>query len=238
MSYESYDDGDDIYERVLEGHSRESAKRMLGTIGDSMETRIERSLNQANQLLNLGYAGASIVQTSTGCELFIRFMVLRPLVASAFLSEDWELILTKKIGTGNSSADRRILPAVLAVWGIDVNTIQTNLNVNVWDFIWNNLWDYRNDFVHKGIEPEKENASTALECVKNFKETIVEKIATKLGFTLEATGKWCEIKKTDHLGREMFPETFEPWDPIAKKRVISFGPDAGPLPPPPPAGSF
>ena len=230
MSYESYDDD----ESVLEGHSRESAKRMLGTIGDAMEARIERSLNQANQLLNLGYAGASIVQTATGGELFIRFMVLRPLVASAFLSEVWESILTEKIGTGRSIEDRRILPDVLAEWGIDVKTIQAKSNVNVWDFFRKHLWNDRDNFVHKGIEPEKEIASTALECVKFFKETIVEKIGTKLGFTLEATGKWCEIKKTDHSGRVMFPEKFEPWDTIAGGRFTFFGTDAGPFPPPPP----
>jgi len=219
----SYDESDAAYDQMIDdihkSQSQEPAKRMLGTIGDAMEIRINNCLQLAEELLEKEFPGPSLVSTATAGELLIRFMILRPLIAGAFLSEDWEAILTEKIATGRSSEDRRILPDVLSQWGISIESIQTSSNVKVWEFLRSQLWKTRDEFVHKGETPSRDFVITSLECIKCFKETALNQIASKLGFTLAETGKWSVISMKDKLGIHAIPQTFNPWDPISGKEL-------------------
>jgi hypothetical protein len=194
MYYDEEDYSVEAYlEDALKSISEDNARAYLGVYGDAIEERVQECLKQAEELLAAGYNGPALVLAAISIELMIRFMLLRPLIESAFLSEEWAEILATRVATGRSAEDRELLPAVLHRWQIDIEIIKTPAGVGIWDFVSKDLWPQRNNFVHKGERPSKEIAEMAIECAHCFRKTVIEAIASTLGFTLGKTGKWCEI---------------------------------------------
>jgi hypothetical protein len=196
----------------LKSISVESAKSYLGTYGDAVDTRVMGSLHEAEELLNLGYLGPALCLAAMAIELMIRFLLLRPLVQGALLSDEWAAILVRRVTSGRSSDDRKLLPAVLRQWGIDITTVQTESGIVLWEYVLTELWPTRNKVVHSADRPERETVASAIECARHFRKEIVGSLASKLGFTLETTGKWSEIRWTTGYGSSV--QTFEPQDPF------------------------
>jgi len=126
-------------------------------------------------------------------EIFIRFMLLRPLVQGAFLSDEWADILAKRVATGRTAEDRKILPAILKQWDIDITKIKTKKDNQLWETI-KSLRKKRNDFVHAGKSIESLDSEGALDTINTLISDILLPIAEKLGFNLTETGKWCKIE--------------------------------------------
>ena len=126
-------------------------------------------------------------------ELIIRFLLIRPLVSGAFLSDEWAAILSEKIGSGRTDEDRRILPELLAQWKIDLEEITLPDGTRLWASLKGSggLIEKRNQVVHQGAEITESDARLAVECVGTMMNEIVYRIAAELGFTLEKTGRWC-----------------------------------------------
>ena len=61
---------------------------------------MKQCLDDAEKLRKAGFNGSALIAGVTAIELIIRFLLLRPLVSGAFLSEEWESILTERIGEG------------------------------------------------------------------------------------------------------------------------------------------
>lgn len=112
MSWE-YDPRDDYEPETV---SRDLARYHLATVGDAIEARVKRCLAEALRLHDQGFYGSSVVASATAIELTIRFLLLRPLVSGAFLSDEWESIIAERIGEGRTEEDRRLLPRVLLQW--------------------------------------------------------------------------------------------------------------------------
>jgi len=204
---------EEFLKESLKNISQENAKTYLGTYGDAVDFRVLGCLNEAEKLLNSGHAGPALCLAATAVELMIRFHLLRPLVQGAFLSDEWAAILARRVASGRSVEDRALLPAVLRQWGIDITTIQTDSGIAVWDYVLTQLVPSRNNFVHRADRPEIETAETAIECAQHFRKEIVGSLASKLGFTLETTGKWSKISVgTIHGGSSV--EVFDPEDPF------------------------
>ena len=197
----------------LKSISVESAKSYLGTYGDAVDARVMGCLQDAEGLLNLGYFGSALCLAATAVELMIRFMLLRPLVQGAFLSDEWAAILARRVATGRSGEDRAILPAIMRQWGVDITAMRAPSGVLLWEYFLNRLSPSRNNFVHRADRPERETTETAIECARHFRKDIVGSVASRLGFTLETTGKWSEIRWTTSYGSGV--ESFESQDPFA-----------------------
>jgi hypothetical protein len=195
IAYEQYLEAryeEELVEDALRGISEESVKGYLGKYGDAVEERVRFCLNQAGRLKHGGYWGASLVLSATAIELIIRFMLLRPLVQGAFLSDEWADILSKRIATGRAAEDRDLLPAVLRKWNVDVTHRSIADGKSLWKTMRSVVWKKRNGFVHQASPVSEQEASMALECANAFMEIVLE-MADRLGFTLSLTGKWCEI---------------------------------------------
>jgi hypothetical protein len=226
MSWDSTDDMmareeeylEEFLKTSLKNISEENAKAYLGKYGDAVDVRVQACLSEAEVLLKGSHYGSALTLAATAVELMIRFLLLRPLVQGAFLSDEWGDILASRVAQGRSAEDRALLPAVLKVWGIDITAVKTAFATPAWEFVLTKLWPCRNDFVHKGAQPSKEVAITAIECAKCFRVEIVGKLATKLGFTLETTGKWCEIRgeirQAEPFKHSSWSQDFTPLDPF------------------------
>lgn len=215
MSYDDYDYQDAGYDKLLQELSEEAAKYSLGVTGDAIEARVESCLREADELLALNYAGPVLALAATAGELIIRFLLVRPLVQSAFFNEEMASIIADRIGKGRSSADRALLPKMLRHWNIKIDDVKTASGIAVWEFMLNRLWPERDNFIHKGDRPTIDTAKEAVECVRCFRETVVGKLASKLGFTLKETGKWSEIKGQNVFGVITASMRYDPCDPIS-----------------------
>lgn len=195
--YHEYDEDaarEEFLEESLKSISHESAKSYLGTYGDAIDGRVLVCLQQAEALLASDHPGPALCLAATALELMIRFLVLRPLVQGAFLSDEWAGILARRVASGRTAEDRALLPAVLRQWGIDITTIRTPSGILLWEFVRTELKRNRDNFVHRGDRPVKETAVAAFECARHFRAEVVGSIASRLEFTLETTGKWCQIR--------------------------------------------
>lgn len=196
-------------EESLRNISEENVRWYLGTYGDAIEERVKECLRQAKELHDQKYYGPSIILSTTANEIIIRYMLLRPLVQGAFLSDEWAEILSKRVATGRSSEDREILPAILKQWEIDITSIKLSNAASLWESILR-LWRKRNEFIHIGEPISYEDAQTAMECVETLLNEVVLPISINLGFTLKTTGKWCKIdRKTEYgsYGTSFTPKT-------------------------------
>lgn len=203
---------EEFIEESLKGISHENAKMYLGTYGDAVDVRVQGCLKEAEELLASGHAGPALCSAATAIELMIRYLLLRPLVQGAFLSDEWAALLAHRIVSGRSADDRRFLPAVLRQWGIDITTFRTASGVAVWEYVLNQLWPTRNRFIHRADRPAREVAATAIDCAQYFRRDIVGSLASKFGFTLEVTGKWCEIRWETPTSRGS--SAYDPGDPF------------------------
>ena len=186
---------EDLIQTSLKQLSEDSARTYLGRYGDAVDARISRCLGQATELTAHGYHEASLVLSCTAIELMIRFMVVRPLIQGAFLSEEWADLLTRRIGTGRTDEDRKLLPEILRQWGIDIDSVKLKEQVGLWRFIRERLLTERNKVVHAGKQASPLDAEDALLAAKSFRKNVIGAIANRLGFTLDVTGQWAEIKK-------------------------------------------
>jgi hypothetical protein len=154
-------------------------------------------------------------------ELMIRFMLVRPLIQGAFLSDEWADILTARIATGQTARDRELVPGVLRQWGLDVTKIRTEVSkVLVWEFTEAKLFPNRHNYVHRYEAVPEEIAVTGLECAGTFRHKIVYEVAKQIGFSLDITGKWCKIeypKVVNELSGSVIttpPDEYEPANPF------------------------
>lgn len=237
MSHDQYDDFDRYYEYELEAQDEAMAafadetlretslspvRTYLGTYGDAIEERVKQNVNGANALLQSGFPSSALVQAATAVEITIRFLLLRPLVQGAFLYDEWAGILAARIGTGRTAHDRELLPRLLSMWEIDVDSVKLSDERVLWPTITKEVFPVRDRVVHQGETVSPDIANTALECCKLLIDDVVRKIAVELGFTLEKTGNWAEIHQIRSDGRGSKYEkrqSFTPASPFQKKSL-------------------
>lgn len=204
----------EFIENSLEEIAQDNVRDYLGTYGDAVEERVRQCVVEAKKLLESNFCGPSLTLSVTAIEIILRFMILRPLVQGAFLSEEWTEILSKRIGTGRSVEDRKLLPAILKRWKIDITTIKTNSNEPLWENI-RNLIQKRNDFVHSGEAIKEHDAIKGLEAIDSLVINVISPIAKQLGFSLKETGKWHKIDRYNSEGGE-YHMSFQPLSPFEK----------------------
>jgi hypothetical protein len=215
----SWDDDDrfsEFIDEAIRGAGEENAKTYLGTFGDAVDRRISTCLAEGRVLAGQGHPGPALGLAATAVELMIRFLLLRPLVHGAFLSEEWAAVLADRIVGGRTFEDRKMLPAVMQAWRVDLTTVRTSADVLVWDFITKELWPARNGFVHRYQTVDPELVMKAVECALAFRGSVVGAVAKRLGFTLETTGCWHQIKGEENTplgGKRTWNMSYDPKEP-------------------------
>lgn len=170
----------------------ERASTYLGIYGDAIQARAEARLNEAGRLLEAGFSGPALVSSVTGLEIIIRFLILRPLVDGAFLSDDCAAILADRIVSGRSVDDRRILPKMLAQWGIGLESLVLPNGRGLLGTL-DTVWQTRNAFVHKSEPVETVVAQSAINCADGLVRGVIVPLARILGLSWPESGVWHKV---------------------------------------------
>lgn len=178
-------------ENTLKDISQEGIRHYLRRFGDAADGRVKSSIEQATKLKDAQYYQSAVVSGVTAIELTIRFLLLRPLIQGAFLSDEWAYALTQRVASGRTNEDRELLPKILEVQAIDLKKIKLPSGKELWDTIINRVYLKRDRVVHTGEAATKEDAELAITCATQFRKDIVLPIAKKLGFDPEKKdGAW------------------------------------------------
>jgi hypothetical protein len=173
MSYTDDDAARDAYYEELrkgfaedlKNQSQEAVKGYLARHGDAVDQRVLGSISEGRALHSAGHPGPAICTAAIAIELMIRFMLVRPLIQGAFLSDQWAEILTNRVATGRTADDRELVPAVLRQWGLDITQIRTSSSKSpVWEFTIGQLFPTRHLYVHRYDPVEPDCAAIGLEC--------------------------------------------------------------------------
>ncbi len=200
----SWDDDAWYYEReaAMEAFLEESLKNIaednirgyLGQNGDAINLRVEDCLRQARELKDLDYFQPAVTLATTAIEIIVRFMLIRPLLQGAFLSDDWAQFISRRIVSGRSAEDRALLPSILSFHGIELGSIKLPDEKLLWETIVKEVYPKRHRVIHAAAPASSEEAELAIKCAETLSAEIVRPIAKKLGFSLEETGRWSQIK--------------------------------------------
>lgn len=201
-----------LVQEALRNISKDAAKNYLSRYGDAVDARIHACLEQAKQLVSGDHFGPALALAATALEVTIRFLLLRPLVQGAFLSDRWAAILAARIATGRTAEDREMLPAILREWGVDVTRVKSPDGMQVWPFIVGRLWGFRDKFVHRFDPVTREIALQAIDSAHVFRAEVVGTVAKRLGFTLDVTKRWSAISRPNGKLDEV-----ETGDPFAER---------------------
>jgi hypothetical protein len=211
----------EFIQETLKNISEDGVRNYLGTYGDAVDARIEHCMKEARMLLTGGFFQSSVVSAVTAIELTIRFLLLRPLMQAAFLSEEWASLLTQRIASGRGSGDREILPQILNFHDIDLNEIKLPNGKTLWPTITDVVYSTRNKIVHRAEPVSQDDAILAIQCADVLRSEVVMPYAKKLGFTLETTNCWQRTKKL------MSGAYYNARDPFTDKSTLPLAPELG-----------
>lgn len=209
---------DESLKRIQEGNVRE----YLWRFGRAIEQRIGECIRQAQQLHDLGYYGPAIIVSSTGIEMVIGYLLVRPLVQGAVLSEEWAHILVERISNSRRQLDFKVLQKILMKWEIDLTQLRLASGEGLWDTMMR-VRDKRNGVIHRGeLLPTAESrilSKLAMECVRTLLNKAVQPIASILGFrVIRGIVDWDTIADIEGFTSKYM---IEPLDPFAGRNKAS-----------------
>jgi len=186
------------YEEELIAHgiqdrSEDAIREYLGTFGDAVQERIDAALATARELRAEGRHGLAVVTSATAIELTIRFLILRPLLSGAFLSDAWARMLTGRVVGGRTAEDRDLMPLVCAAWDFDLLGVEVPAGVALWSVISKEVWATRNAVVHGGAPATEAQAASAVEAAELLLSDVVAPIARRFRLSWPAT-PWHKVR--------------------------------------------
>lgn len=178
--YDHCDDGPDF----VDEYQFNEIKLYYEKFGERANELILKCLNESRELYYHKQYGPSIIRAVTAFELFIKKLVIDPILHGAFLYEYWgDEILEKLIQRNISSRDRDLLKIILRALGKDISNISTDFHGNLWNTLTSIVIKKRNDYVHKGEDVSKTEAKKGYESVVLFID-IVAKVIRKYDFNV------------------------------------------------------
>lgn len=202
------------YEQLLiKEHLKELVKgpahRYLATFGDAVENRVLECIDEATRLNLAGFPGAALTRAITAIEILIRHFLVRPLIYSAFSSDEWADVLVSRIlqkGPRASTIEKDLLPAILRNWDIDITQVIMPSGRYLWQTFLENpggLIDLRNQYAHHGCSCDSNAGYLGIECATAMLSEIVSPLANRLGLTRNKTHCW-------HIVLSEYDQTFNP----------------------------
>lgn len=168
---------EEIIEEALRDMAWEPTVAYMRRYGDAVEARISESVERAQSLLTAGFTGPSLVSAGTAIEVTIRYLILRPLVQGAFLSDEWAAILSNRVLARRAAEDRQLLPAVLKHWNLDIDQVRMKSGNPLWQILHEDIWKARNNHVHRGDPVEPGMSQLGIEAATMLRETAIEALA-------------------------------------------------------------
>lgn len=136
-------------EETIHEQAQGNARTYLGTYGDAISARIDTCLASARAMAVAGEYGPAVTSACTAIELTINYLLLRPLVQGAFLSDIWAGILTEAV-MNSRAGYQKLLPAVAKGWELDLDAVRISGGAGAWGVFTAEIWPLRNKIVHVG----------------------------------------------------------------------------------------
>ena len=196
-------------EETIHEQAQGSARAYLGTYGDAISARIDACLASAVALADSGEYGPAVTSACTAIELTINYLLLRPLVQGAFLSDVWAGILTDAV-LNSRAGYRELLPAVAKGWDLDLDAVRLASGAVAWGAFTGQIWPLRRKVVHLGMQVGEAQAWMAIECAEVLLSGLVVPAARRLGMG------WPDDPWHSPAGDIFIPvgNRFEPADPF------------------------
>ena len=140
------------------------------------------------------YPAASIVAAVTACELIIRFLLLRPLIAGYVFNTKLAMRLVREGYSARTDLDRRLLPDACRAWGLDLDALTLPNGQSLWDSL-RLLIEVRNKYVHRAEPVLAEQAEGALDCAEGLIDQMVRPLANRLDLEWPPTS-WAHKGRT------------------------------------------
>jgi hypothetical protein len=201
MSYDDkYDEGwnaayDDYIEQSIREIQDDRIRYYLGVYGDAVQKRVDRCLTESQKLLTSGFPSQTVISSVTATEIILRYLILRPILEGAFMSDEWTAIIVQRILNRRAASDREILPSILRVWQIDLGSILLPNGDPLWDRFTSHVVPLRNEIVHRGATATEEQGREALACPTVLIETVIRPLSDRFGFSWSETRSWHEIQQ-------------------------------------------
>lgn len=203
-----------LIQDAISEQSTEQVSSYLGTFGDAVNERVQAALDDARILADEGRYGLSVTRSAAATELIVRFLLLRPLVQGAFLSDEWADILTKRVIGGRSAEDRDLLPAVARAWEIDLLGARLSNGRPMWETITTELWPRRHQFVHAGTPLPEDIARRGVEIVELMLSDFVAPMAARFQLSWPAT-RWSNVDGVPMTGGGRMSRRYEARSPFS-----------------------
>jgi hypothetical protein len=172
--------------------SEDGAREYLGTYGDAIDKRFDLVMAQARYARQQGYPHFAILGAVTAIELVTKYMLFRPLLQGAFLSDAWAQILTRRFTNAKSEHERNILPQILEMHGIKIKELPLSDKSLFWKTLIDKVIRKRNQIAHEGEFATPADADLTLECADVLWSKVVLAVAKKLGFKLDENECWAD----------------------------------------------
>jgi hypothetical protein len=166
---------------ILEGireHSEDRARSYLSSNGDAVWRRVDPLLVESAALLP-DHPGASLTVCLTAAEIVIRFLLVRPLIGGLVVNDVVAERLSKEGASGRSKRDREMLPLLNAAWKLGLERLRLKDGRSVWPLMLQ-LWDMRDDYVHRADPVPELAARDAMHCVDKLIGGVVGPLAQRL----------------------------------------------------------
>lgn len=167
-------------EETIHEQAQGSARAYLGTYGDAISARIDACLTSARALADGGEHGPAVTSACTAIELTINYLLLRPLVQGAFLSDVWAGILTDAV-LNSRAGYQQLLPAVAKGWDLDLGAVRLASGAVAWGAFTGEIWPLRRKVVHLGASATEGQTRLAIECAEVLLSGLVKPMAKRLG---------------------------------------------------------
>lgn len=180
-AFEDMDEWPDerIIAKSKAAEARNRARQYLAMNGAAVWTRVERAIEAADQQAK--FPAGSMVASVTACELTIRFLLLRPMIAALVFNTRLSMRLVRE-RTMQPERDRRLLPHVASAWGLDLGDLMLPNGQPLWD-TFQLLIEVRNNYVHRADPVVAEQAVGALDCASGLVNQMVRPFAERVGLT-------------------------------------------------------
>jgi hypothetical protein len=102
----------------------------------------------------------------------MRYMLVRPLLQGAFLSDSWAKLLDKHIFQGRmaQALERQLLPSVLGMYDIKIEDLKLSDGSGLWKTFVTKIVLKRNAIMHDGDAATPQEAKLALECANTLRK--------------------------------------------------------------------
>lgn len=202
----------DEIRQAFEGRSVESARAYLGTYGDAVTARVRGAIEEATALLESGHPGPATLLAHTAVELTIGYLVVRPIVQGAFLSDQWAAVLTDQIVRDAPGERGRVLRLIADAWDLRLEDSRLADGASAWGVFTGQITPARNAFVHRAEPVSPELAKRATACAEALLDGLVGPLAKGVGMDWP-THPW----KDAYVLGGWSVQSFEARDPFAKR---------------------